>query len=171
MMAGDGRIDLPTTGEVNGDGSEAHYCTVDEPFAGAGTGEVELLENGRIVTRFNQICIDFSQRVDGDTYRIEAVIAQIVQTLGLAKASDLQPDIQFVSKLFLKGSVQMLGSTPQGTEIFRSPPIYLGRGCGPQNYTPKSPGFALTVGGREALLRADPIGLLSFSWRYGVPCN
>jgi hypothetical protein len=171
MMAGDGRIQVPTTGEVNGDGSEAHYCTVGDPFAGAGAGEVELPENGRIVTRFNQVCVDFSQRVDGDTYRIEAVITQMVQTLGFVKASDPQHDIQLVSTLFLKGSVQMVGNTPQGTEIFRSPPIYLGRGCGPQDYTPSSPGFALTVDGREALLRADPIGLLSFSWRYGVPCN
>jgi hypothetical protein len=108
--------------------------------------------------------------VDGDTYRIEAVIAQVVQSLGLVKATNPQHDVQFVSTLFLKGSVQMVGNIPQGSTIFRSPSIYLGRSCGPQNYNPNSPGFALTVNGKEALLNADPIGLLTAFWQYGTPC-
>lgn len=170
-MAGDGAIHLPTTGEVNGDGTEAHYCTIDDPLTGTGTGEVEFPENGRTVTRFNQICIDFSQRADGDRYSVEAYIAQIGQTLGLVKASDPKHDIRCFSTLFLKGSVHMVGNTPQGTPIFKSPTISLLRVCGLHDYTPDSPGFALTVKAHEALLRADPIGLLSFSWQYGVPCN
>lgn len=169
-MAKEAIFHLPTTGEVNGDGTEAHYCTIDDPLTRTGTGEVALTENGQVVTRFNQICIDFAQRVDGDTYRIEAVIAQVVQSLGLVKATNPAHDIQFVSTLFLKGSVQMVGNAPQGTVIFQSPPIYLGRSCGPQSYSPKSPGFALTVNGKEALLNADPIGLLTTFWQYGSPC-
>jgi hypothetical protein len=167
MMAKEGNFHAPTNGEVNGDGTEAHYCTVDGTLTAAG---VDLSENGRIVTSFSQICVDFSQRVDGDTYHIDAIIPPIVQTLGLVKASDAQHDVRIVNTLFLKGSVQMVGNIPRGTIIFQSPPVHLGRICGPHEYPEMDPGFALTVDGKQALLRADPIGLMSYSWNYGVPC-
>jgi hypothetical protein len=169
-MANEGVIRRPITGEVNGDGSEARYCTVDDPFTGAGTGAVDLPENGRVVTVFNRICTDFTQRAIGDEFRIEAVISQIIQSVGLVKASDPQNDIQIVSTLFQNGTVKIVGNVPQGTPIFRSPPIFVGRRCGTPTYDPKSPGFARTVTGHEALTQADPIGMITFSWHYGVPC-
>lgn len=172
-MAGEGTFHTPTTGEVSGDGAEAHYCTVDPTMTAAG---VDLSENGRLVTSFSQICMDFSQRVDGETFHIKTTIPQIVQILGLVKTSDPLHDIQIVNTLFLKGSVQMVGNIPKGTPIFTSPPAYLLRDCGPQNYAnppnlKNNPGFAPTADGHDVLQRADPIGLITFSWRYGIPCN
>ncbi|MBR0866287.1 hypothetical protein JQ614_32170 [Bradyrhizobium diazoefficiens] len=168
-MAGEGSFHSPTSGEVNGDGSEAHYCTVDATLTAAG---VDLSENGRIVTKFSQICTDFLQRVDGNTYHIAATIPQIVQTLGLVHGSDPLHDIQIVNKLFLKGSVHLVGNIPDGTPVFiQRRPITLSRLCGAQNYTNNDPPlYTLTEDGNEALLRADPIGLISITWRYGVPC-
>jgi hypothetical protein len=163
-------VHQPTVGEVHGDGNEAHYCTVDDPVTGAGLGYVQLPENGRVVTAFNQICTDFTQRVIGDEYQIEAYTSQIAQLAGLVRASDVNNDLQIRHTLFLQGTVRMTGNVPTGTAIFQSPWIPVARVCGVTTYDLNSPGFVRTLTGHEALSQADVIGLISFSWFNGVPC-
>jgi hypothetical protein len=84
-MSKEGVIRRPTFGEPSGDGSYARYCTVDDPVTGSGTGAVELSENDVVVTVFTGVCTDFTQRAFGDEYRIEALISQIIQSVGLVK--------------------------------------------------------------------------------------
>jgi hypothetical protein len=163
-------VNVPTKGERDEDGSFARYCTVDDPTTGLGTGEVKLAEAGRMVTVFDRICTDFTQRIIGDTWQIEAFTSTVNQSLGIVRAADPANDLQIVHILFLLNSVQLIGGVWQGTPIFTSPPILVGRGCGVQSYSPASPGFTNTISGGEALSRADPIGMVSLRWHYGVPC-
>jgi hypothetical protein len=170
-MPNEGAIRRPTAGEVDNDGRHARYCTVDDLSTGSGTGAVELPENGNTVTIFGRICSEFTEKVFGDEYwLIEAAISQVNQSVGRVHATNPQNDVQIVHTLFLRGTVQIIGNVPQGTVIFESPPIFLARRCGPQTYNPDSPGFAKTKSGREALRQADRIGMISFSWHYGIAC-
>jgi hypothetical protein len=88
----------------------------------------------------------------------------------LIEAYDPNNDLRISHTLFLTGTVQIVGGVPQGTPIFNSPIIFLARSCGTPTYNPNTPGFARTVSGHEALSQADPIGLITFSWQYGISC-
>jgi hypothetical protein len=163
-------IGQPTIGQKDDDGRWARYCTVDDPFTGFGTGAISLTENGRVVTVFDRICTEFSEMLFGEDWLVEAYTSTVTQTTGLVKAANNLNDINIVSILFRLGSVRQVGNIWTGDEIFRSPPIPLARACGPQKYSPRSPGYTNPVQRGKTLSQADPIGQLLVTWYRGIPC-
>jgi hypothetical protein len=165
-MDDDLNISSPTHG--NPDGRFARYCTVDDPVTGAGSGQVQFVENGAVATVFGRVCTQFTQKLFGDNYLIEAATQQISQSIG--RVSDPQPTLLITHTLFARGTVQMAGNIPTGQIAFISPPVPLARLCGIQTYVPPSPGFVKPVLPIRSLDEADPIGLITFTWRFGSPC-